>query len=156
MTSLGGLTVLLGWLLNSSPRGATSASGCVTAAGSGLTWPKPLEPQQATAPLLLTPQLWESPALRAPNVPAGGVARPSVSSPRQASVASFLIRRSGHSRCATALKSPPGGAGMGAPLELWPPQQARVPASASAQPWVPPAPTSLKLPGGGFPRPNEL
>jgi hypothetical protein len=41
--------------------------------------------------VVLTAQLWESPVLREPKVPAGGVARPSVSSPRQASVASFLM-----------------------------------------------------------------
>ena len=148
--------MLLGCLANSSPRGATAAAGCVTAAGSGLTWPEALEPQQATAPLLLTAHEWESPALRAPKVPAGGVARPSVSSPRQASVASLLMAHEWSKPLATALNSPPGGAGIGAPLELWPPQQASVPASASPQPCVPPAPTSPKLPGGEPVRPKEL
>ena len=44
----------------------------------------------------------------------------------------------------------------GAPLELKPPQQAMPASVVSAHPWVPPAPASVKVPGGGFPRPYEL
>ncbi|HEV2927863.1 MAG TPA: hypothetical protein VGW74_04155, partial [Propionibacteriaceae bacterium] len=156
VTSLDGLTVLCGCSAYSRPRGATSPAGCVSAGGTGCTWPKAFEPQQATAPLLRTAQLWESPALREPKVPAGGVARPPVSSPRQASVASFLMAQVWSKPELIALKIPPGGGGIGAPFELWPPQQARTPQRSRAQPWVPPAPTAPKSPGGELVRPKEL
>ena len=52
-----------------------------------------------------------------------------------------------------AVKIPAGGAGSGAPLELKPPQQAMLASVVSAHPWVPPAPASVNVPGGGFPRP---
>ena len=91
VTSCGSLTVVCGWLGKSSPRGATSAPGRVSAVGIGLTWPEAFEPQHATAPLERTAHAWEYPALRERKVPAGGVARPLVSSPRQASVASSRI-----------------------------------------------------------------
>ena len=48
----------------------------------GVAWPETLpsasslEPQQATAPPVLTPQVWLSPALTEENSPDGGVAWP--------------------------------------------------------------------------------
>ena len=91
VTSCGALTVLCGWVGNSSPFGPTAAAGRVSAVGIGLTWPEAFEPQHATAPLERTAHEWEYPALRERKVPAGGVARPAASSPTQASVASSRI-----------------------------------------------------------------
>ena len=42
----------------------------------GSAWPKSLLPQHSTEPSVLTPQLWNHPALTEENSPAGGVAWP--------------------------------------------------------------------------------
>ena len=42
----------------------------------GVALPSTFEPQQASAPFVLSPQLWMTPALTAVKVPAGGVAWP--------------------------------------------------------------------------------
>ena len=42
----------------------------------GVAWPYSSLPQQATEPLLLTPQVWTHPALTETKEPAGGVAWP--------------------------------------------------------------------------------
>jgi hypothetical protein len=49
-------------------------------------WPERFEPQQATLPLVLIPQLWLPPALTARKVPPGGLAWPKPFAPQQASV----------------------------------------------------------------------
>ena len=59
VTSCGALTVLWGWVGNSSPLGATAAAGRVSSVAIGLTWPEAFEPQHATAPLERTAHEWE-------------------------------------------------------------------------------------------------
>jgi hypothetical protein len=54
----------------------------------GLAWPELFEPQQASVPLVRTPQLWEPPPLTALKLPAGGVASPERLFPQQAGVPS--------------------------------------------------------------------
>ena len=49
-----------------------------------MAWPNSSQPQQATEPLFLTPQVWIAPALTETKVPAGGVAWPAPLSPQQA------------------------------------------------------------------------
>ena len=48
----------------------------------GVDWKKELSPQQATLPLMVTPQVWYPPALTLWKVPVGGEVWPSVSHPQ--------------------------------------------------------------------------
>ena len=65
------------WSRCSSPRrcGPPSAQETKEPAG-GVAWPYSSEPQQATEPSLLTPQVWAAPALTESKDPEGGVASP--------------------------------------------------------------------------------
>jgi hypothetical protein len=68
-----------------------------------------LSPQQATVPSVLSPQLWEPPALTWVNGPAGGVAWPERLSPQQATVPSVLSPQVCENPALTWVNAPAGG-----------------------------------------------
>ena len=95
----------------------------------GVDWPRPWAPQQATAPLVLMPQVWLPPALIAVKVPAGGVDWPCELEPQQMRLPPWRTPQVWSSPAASAApaKVPPGG------LPSSCPQQTTVPSLFTAQ-----------------------
>ena len=75
----------------------------------GVAWPNSSLPQQATEPLLLTPQLCSAPALTETKEPAGGVARPFPSLPQQATEPLLLTPQVWNAPTLTETKELAGG-----------------------------------------------
>ena len=90
----------------------------------GVAWPNSFPPQQATEPLLLTPQAWAHPTLTETREPAGGVARPASLKPQQATEPLLLTPQVCRSPALTETKEPAGGVARPSPLL---PQQATEP-----------------------------
>ena len=112
-----------------------------------MAWPNASKPQQATEPLLLTPQVWRSPALTETKEPAGGVALPYSSLPQQATEPLLLTPQVWPDPALTESKEPAGGAASPSPFQ---PQQATEPLLFTPQEWTPPALTETKgIAGGG-------
>ena len=103
-------------------------------------------PQHAARPLILTPQVWNHPALTVVNVPAGGLDWPEPLSPQQASVRLAFNPQLWSKPALTAVKAPAGGLDSPAPLA---PQQARLPLLLTPHVWPLPALTAMNPPEGG-------
>ena len=117
----------------------------------GVARPNTSEPQQATEPSLLTPQVCAVPALTETKEPAGGVAWPwysvtQKSLPQQATEPSLLIPQVWSPPALTELKEPAGGVAL--PLKSLP-QQATEPSLLTPQEYPCPALTETKEPVGG-------
>jgi len=69
----------------------------------------PSSPQQAIVPSVLSPQVWDHPALTCVNVPAGGIAWPALFCPQQATVPSVLSPQLWESPALIWVNAPAGG-----------------------------------------------
>lgn len=77
--------------------------------GGGVLSPDVFDPQQATSPSLLTPQLWLPPAATWVKAPAGGALWPSALLPQQATLPSLLTPQLWLPPAATWVKASAGG-----------------------------------------------